>query len=431
MERITKVVFFFPWTEVSGGPFFLTRLAEDLEKTGKYEVYYTDYENCLFEKLVKNPNIHKLVYKDEKTGFKVFPEEPVILVTPIYWACYVPIMHPRSRIMFFNWHNCCIPVLRGDWQVNDTEMNQFLKIVYDSQSVFFCDLTHWSYQNTPNLRFEKKFVPIILPPRAGEAVKELINPGEINIAVLGRICPDKVYSVIDLLRNLEKTSNQMKKNVFIIGDGPNMKELKKHKWKNGVHPIYCGTVTGKDLAKILEKKVDILFAMGTSVLEGAALKLPSVIIPHNVEDFKCNRYVYLSDSKGFALGWFDTQMEKLKLQSFPLQKIIDDVYVGGKKAKIGENCYQYYLENHTSNISYFQKALQETTLTYEWFFGFAKERFHLVRKRRKFGISVIWVWTNYNHSEIRVLLFKYFKFLIIKNDDHFPEVYLFGKFRLF
>ena len=38
-----KLVFFFPWPEVSGGPFYLCRLADAVARTGLYEVYYTDY----------------------------------------------------------------------------------------------------------------------------------------------------------------------------------------------------------------------------------------------------------------------------------------------------------------------------------------------------------------------------------------------------
>lgn len=39
-DILNKVVFYFPWKEISGGPFYLTKLADALSEIDGYQVYY-------------------------------------------------------------------------------------------------------------------------------------------------------------------------------------------------------------------------------------------------------------------------------------------------------------------------------------------------------------------------------------------------------
>ena len=74
-----KLVFFFPWQQVSGGPFFLTRLANGIAEKGLYDVYYTDYPGGLCNGLL-NKNVQVLKYRNEGKDFPIFPKEPIVLV---------------------------------------------------------------------------------------------------------------------------------------------------------------------------------------------------------------------------------------------------------------------------------------------------------------------------------------------------------------
>ena len=55
-----KLVFYFPWPEVSGGPFYLTRIANAIAETKEYDVYYVDYKGGLANTLLKNKDIEEI-----------------------------------------------------------------------------------------------------------------------------------------------------------------------------------------------------------------------------------------------------------------------------------------------------------------------------------------------------------------------------------
>lgn len=368
-----KVVFFFPWREVSGGPFFLCRLANELVRTGQYAVYYTDYPQGLCESILDSRDIHVLKYYDDE-HFPIFPDEPVIVVMAEYWAHVTPTLHPQSRIVYFNWHNECVPVLKRDWCATDAFIDKFLTLVHETSSIFFCDKVHWMTHNSQNglhLVFREEYVPITIPQRSEKASTEIILQNVRNIAVLGRLCLDKIYAVIDLVDNIVSLRDSVKTNIYIIGDGDCKHLLSERRYPKNINIIYRGTMEIQNVIALLIRKVDILFAMGTSVLDGASIRLPSVVMPNDVEPFECNQYVYLYESDG-SLGWYPTQIEDLKLQTHTIEDIFEDIYRKGRKEEIGEKCYQYYLKNHSKNIDKFIAAMEVSTLTYEKIQNFTK-----------------------------------------------------------
>lgn len=361
-----KVVFYFPWNEVSGGPIYLTRLADKLAELDDYEVYYTDYENSLSDSLIKNSRVKKIVVSID--DFSIKQPFPVILITPIYFAGWIPDLHPDSKIVFINWHMCCVSTLQYNWRISDKELHSFLRLVRDTSSVFFCDESHRLGQNTNNIIFAKDIVPISLPKRNSRALTSLVSYNDYNVAVLGRLCTDKIYSIINLLDNIEKLAFEGKVNVHIIGDGPDKSIINQNEYKKS-NIIFVGTLSSDELEIYLAKYVDILFAMGTSVLEGASISLPSVIIPHNMHPISCDSYVYLQDSKGYCLGWYDDQFDELNLKPVSLQSIFDDVYKNRNKAILGQKAYLYFEKNHSieNTIKPFKEILTKSSLFYRDF----------------------------------------------------------------
>lgn len=364
-----KLVFFFPWHEVSGGPFYLTRLANDIAKLGLYDVYYTDYAGGLCDSLLTERSIKVLKFHDEE-HFPIFPDEPVIIVMAEYWAHVMPKTHPDTKIVFFNWHNECIPVLQRDWGASDKFIKKFLQLAAETTSVFFCDKTHWMKHNEYGVDFPEEYVPIAIPGRTTTAAEKLVKEQERNIAVLGRLVVDKIYSVTDLLDNIIALRDQVKTNIYIIGEGDYEGLIFDRSLPKNIRLIRCGTMPIENVISLLSTKVDILFAMGTSVLEGATIKLPSVVVPNAMEPFECNRYPYLYESRGYALGWYPKQIDALEIQTHTIEEIFHDIYRDGKKAEIGEKCYQYYRQNHESNVELFEYAINTSTLTYEKYRNF-------------------------------------------------------------
>lgn len=366
-----KMVFFFPWREVSGGPFYLARIANEVARKNLYDVYYTDYVSGLCESLLEEKSITVLKYRDEE-HFEIFPNEPVIVVMAEYWAHVMPKVHPKTKIVFFNWHNECISVLQRDWCATDDYIERFIRLVEETNSVFFCDKTHWLAHERNGIQVAERYVPVIIPIRQKVAQSKLIREKERNIAVLGRLCQDKIYAVMDLIDNIIALRDRVKTNIYIIGDGDYGRLLFERKYPENIRLVRCGTMDIKDVVSLLAQKTDILFAMGTSVLEGATIHLPAVIIPNAMEPFECNRYPYLFESKGYALGWYPEQIDDLCIETHTIEEIFYDIYHEKKKSEIGDKCYDYYRKNHMQNIQHFIEAVEATTLTFERYEGFVK-----------------------------------------------------------
>lgn len=397
MKPVEKVVFFFPWKEISGGPFYLSGLANDLAKDGRYEVWYVDYEDGPGRGQLSGRQIRTIRYTEPF----VFPlREPVTLVTPVYCAPHIPALPGRSRIVFLNWHNYCTQELRNLWRLSDRQLQRFLYLLFRRDALFFLDRTHWQAQNEwiarERFRFPEEYVPVKAEASSIRATGTLVRPGEIHAAVLGRLCADKIYSVLNLLEQLERIPGV--KHIYLIGSGPEAARIRERRW--GVQIHMEGTITGERLQRFLAEKTDLLFSMGMSVLEGARIGLPSVVMPHNVRPFHADAYAYLQESRGYAVGWYDTQIPKLGIPMHPLGDILSDVYRKGRKGALGQAALAYLERNHSANVELFAAQLARSRLYYAEFARFAARQGRV----RVCGVPIARLKTSFDGSRRSVSL---------------------------
>lgn len=419
-----KVVFFFPWKEVSGGPTYMASLAVKLSEDLQYDVYYVDYKESLVADKLSASNVKKFFYSEP---FNLKIDEPVTLILPIYSAAHIPELNSKSKILFVNWHNYCIQALLDSWRLSDNDLQEFLYKVYKTNSVIFIDKTHWIAQNewvSPlgRYNFNENYVPVVTTKRQIKAKKNIINKKAINIGVLGRLCKDKIYSVINLLEHFDKYDIGLEKHLYVIGEGEEAKLLEELDIKS-VNIHMMGTIIGNKLSEFLADNVDILFGMGLSILEGAAIMLPSVVIPHNIHYFEIDKYALLSECSGYALGWYDTQIEHLNIKMHTLNDILDMVYIEGKKIELGQLSYDYMISNHINNDILFQKYLNKTSLSYEEFKKFSIKQ----GKIKIFGIPVANIRSSFDEKDKYVDLLGIKNFLTAKCKNETKEFYLLGK----
>ena len=321
-----KIVFFFPWKELSGGPFYLADIAQDLAKDVNYDVYYVDYPDGIAAKYLKCPKVKIVPYGFHESFLN---NNRCVLVTPIYCAGHVPVLQDESRILFLNWHNYCITSLINTWKIK-RDLQQFLFMVYRTQSVFFLDAAHRAAQNEyvyPKgaYEFNEEYVPIVIKTDIQSKNRRSIVHKTLNLAVLGRLTVDKAFSVLNLLRCLEDSVICTPVKIYIIGDGEAKGILDNYLSTSSLDVEFVGVLSGEALNKFLESNVDVLFGMGRSIFEGAIRKIPSVIIPHNFEEFSCDRFTYLHETKGYALGWYDTQIEAIGVSYHSIEEVINTI----------------------------------------------------------------------------------------------------------
>lgn len=367
----------------------MCRMAEALAASGNYEVYYSDYQNGLSDNIISDLSVHKYMIPDNGLNvpgkLKIFIEEPVILITPVYWAHRLPVLHPDSQIIFINWHNECIPVLKREWYTSDDNFRKFLKLLGETDCVGFADKTHWMAQSDWGVKIREQYVPLTVPRRESIAKRGLVDNSRINIAILGRLSLDKAYAVADLLVNLSGIDERKPIYIHLIGEGSGEDEVFKRNYRKNIHIVRYGTLNMSEVLNVLAKKVDLLFAMGTSVLDGGSIGLPSFIMPNEIHPFHCDKYVLLSQTVGYAMGWSVGQLERLSIEYYTCAQIIRMIYSDGRKAELGKECYEYCLKNHTDNFGQINSLIENSSLTYRYLLPHLTVRMTMAERIRKFG----------------------------------------------
>ena len=91
--------------------------------------------------------------------------------------------------------------------------------------------------------------------------------------------------------------------------------------------------------------------MGTSSLDGALVKIPSVLILSQV-GYKLidDKFIYLHNLKRINNRFYEEDIHNMGSFMFNnFSNIMDDIYKSNKISEIGEKCFEYCINNHEVN----------------------------------------------------------------------------------
>lgn len=357
------ILFYFPWREASGGPVYLTTIARELSKTYPGTIYYTDYENGLSDSMLEGTSVKKLTVR--QGDFSVNVKEPVIFVTPLYWAHWMPVIHPESKILFIDWHNLCLPVLRDSWKIDPERLKAFLQIISKSRSVMFCDAAHREALNSYGVNFDPIYVPIGVEASTTVKTDFTIDQKHLKIAILGRLSIDKVFAVTNLAKHFEEFNFPGKKTLYVIGSGPEQHRIIAENYPS-VEVVFTGPLFNEKLNDFLVENVDVMFAMGTSALMSASLGIPTVVVCHEMHEYPDDAFVFLDQVKGYCLGWQCEQVKTLDMPALTLKEVFTQILDPATNRKIVRRGIQYVHEKHSPAFAAkkFLEATKATSLTW-------------------------------------------------------------------
>jgi len=147
-------------------------------------------------------------------------------------------------------------------------------------------------------------IPIEIPaPRFEEKCQK--DSDKHSLFWVGRVDRDfKVWSLLGLLKELDLwvAKTQEKITFYIIGDGDGIDLIDIDKYLFDINKL--GSLKYIEMENTLRKNATLVFAMGTSAIEGAKLSIPTVIVNPLRENEKKVTYRWVYVSIGYSLGEF-------------------------------------------------------------------------------------------------------------------------------
>ncbi len=141
------------------------------------------------------------------------------------------------------------------------------------------------------------------------------------------------------LKNLE---------LIIIGEGEDEDYIHEYVKKTGVQNIkFVGKVESEELSHFLAENIDLGFSVGTSAIEFALRRIPSVLVPTATEyeyfSKQNEKYEWLQNISGY-----DLCTNERDLKSYKTFESIINCY-SKQKEKLKKESSNYVLINHSTN----------------------------------------------------------------------------------
>lgn len=166
------------------------------------------------------------------------------------------------------------------------------------------------------------------------------NSGDIlRIGWVGRVSTDfKLIPILDLINGLDKEKG--KKELTIVGAGDGMPEVQEAARRVGYEIHFVDNIPYEILGGYISCNFDILFAMGTSALDGAKVGVPTVVIsPVRNTDTQVVSYRWIHESKGYSLGEYPGETFGPKQIKKTLEQVLAEYYC--HRQCLGDKAYAY------------------------------------------------------------------------------------------
>lgn len=369
--RPERVYFLFPVYLIGGGEIFVCRVIEYLCAYTDIKVGIIDFPDGTLSrtcrKFFADEDIDYINYESAVWNLK---DNSVIFAGADHLGTVKPLRGENVRICVIDWE-----LLTG-WDIlfEKRTKTKIAKLLKKTNGICFMDAgCYMAGCDQLKQKFPENYMPLYFYTPARETYEKETPENEINLVWLGRFAGSKEMSVYNIIENFAKYKTDKKKVFHLIGNGPSEQNIRSfaRRYDNEIRFVFPGILIGGEQVRYLMKNADIGVAMGTSVLNIAALGIPVIVSHQHETPFFQDRFLYLPDIYGYCLA---TLLKNEKPYPADYDKFIsfdqmlDDVSKNGKRKEIGEKCRRFYLENFSSLEKFgqaFVNVVSKTTLTYE------------------------------------------------------------------
>lgn len=372
MKEITKVYIFNPSIKTGGTNNLLGNLAILLSDNSNYSMNYIDYIDSPVKNIVLKRNI-KIHFIEIKENGKIKVQGGIIISTLLDLKTIQQKIEisDNTRILLWSTHpDDALKLLPSFnlWLRLPINISRIISSVihpfYKRRLKKFLNNGNISngvvWMDSDNVKSNKNFFHLdgelhVLPIFTGFpntqidfTKKEFEKP--LRIVILGRLTNFKVYPLKGLLEQIKSYQNSHKQNIHIdfIGSGP-LKNLLEQ-WLVELKIENYNFKGHIDLSELDSELVDyhLLIGMGTSTLEGAKLKIPSLIINPSYEILHTEntKLKWLFEVEANEIGKF-VKNSDIGIAGKSISEILRDIDTYEKWEIVSHKCYDFWCFNYS------------------------------------------------------------------------------------
>lgn len=331
-----ELLFSYPSYKVGGPQILIGRLVEEANKRGLIP-YVIDFKDGMVFKILKEKDLkvntifyeelkngicksmekisyHWLIFYDVNNFWLINKLPKYFKISPLIWN-----VHPKNML---NGFSGLLRISKNNPEIEKTIAKLFYGEIYakhkkilseliEKDGIVFMDEGNFLYnKNLFSLKEEVNeinYLPIPIDLNKNNTWLNYHDRSDnLTVGWLGNFADFKVPMLIKVLQDIDNIIKNKKKviNFLIIGEGELknliLKNLKKlNDIRDSVR--FISTIRGSKLDQEL-LKMDILFAMGTSALEGAKLGVPTILLDASYTIPTFYKYKWIFETQNYSLG---------------------------------------------------------------------------------------------------------------------------------
>jgi hypothetical protein len=364
------IYFVFPYRGVGGVSILFLRLAHTIATDFHYKCVLVDYRDGYMATRA-DVGVVSVIHYEDSGVLDIYGDSIVVFQSMTPWSMFPGLSIASDvRVLFWNCHPANLvaklPGFRNSTLVYSgalssitslilrpftTKLTKFVQHLLHNNGLVFMD-----HENVKSTEESVGFVidnPVFIPiPAERKEIRTVVareNGETLHFCWIGRIVNFKYFILKRLLDDLSilACDSSIKFKVTIVGDGSHLPQLKAHCNKINTYNVnFVAHLEESSLDGLLVNDVDILFAMGTSALEGAKYGVPTILLDIAYSDVPAT-YVYrwLYSRDGSTLG--DTLRSfNNEGSSYQSLKLLMDEFLDEEEA-VSQRTYAYFEKNHS------------------------------------------------------------------------------------
>ncbi|HEX2628162.1 MAG TPA: hypothetical protein VHM26_04105 [Chitinophagaceae bacterium] len=354
------ITFHFAGDTIGGVPVLIVRLTEALAARGE-KVKIIAKDHFIVKELQARQIDFVHVKIDEHTTENLLAaiDENDVLVCIEFSYYLFPLMKKNPRLLFYNiFVDSISRINRYKWNLDFKSMTRKLvNRLHRKKALYLMDgpgLRSLKTQLNLSLN-DPRYLPIPVDTRPVNTFQQQTGRdfnNKIRITYVGRSEQWKIMPFEKILRDIIDIKDRIKTNIELkvvtddVEKFRNMISDQLGRLPQTMKVEFVANIKPADMSAFLLANSDLHFAMGTAVLEGAKLGIPSVLVDVAENKIGDNyRYKWIHQTLNYSLG--DFVEANTVYEGMVMEDILAAYFAGNDTVNtVSGLCYRYVLDNH-------------------------------------------------------------------------------------